>query len=413
MNETVSAEVSRKSVHMILGLLCLGLPWWFDGPGPVWIIAVVATLILTCVRSIPLLREGIGAGLHGVKRPSYGDVLFGPAVAAVFHMAEADPFLFCIPVGILTLADAAGALGGTRWGRHFYGSGEGFKSIEGSTAFFLTAAACVFFPLWLGGAAGLWTAVWIGLILGLLAMMAEGLADRGFDNLVIPVGCYFVLARLIDLDAGPLAWRFVIAVFFLVLVLTGARWSTLSGGALLGCALLGYGCAVMADFRFMLPPLGVFFCHVFVTGKNRLVGVFDHRLDAVLSHAIGCMPWVIAVERGVLQAEVGLAGVSFAMATQLGILDMATHWWVHEKPAPLWRSLLKGWGFCAFPGLIWLWPGSTELLIAAALAVTTTACGVWIFRRIKPQEFRHPTRLWVFKGVVALLSSMPALVLLS
>jgi len=412
VSEAGAAEVSRKSVHVILGLLCLGFPWWFDGPGPVWMIAAVATLVLMCLRWIPALRQGIGASLHGVKRFSYGDMLFGPAVATVFHLSDGDPFLFCIPVGILTLADAAGALGGTRWGKHLYGSGEGFKSIEGSTAFFLTAAACVFLPLWLGGATGLWIAIWVGLILGLLAMMSEGLADRGFDNIVIPVGCYFVLARLIELDAVSLVWRFGVVVFFLALVLTGARWSTLSGGALLGCALLGYGCAVMADFRFILPPLGVFFCHVFVTRKNHLVGVFDHRLDAVLSHAIGCMPWVIAVERGVLDADVGLAGVSFAMATQLGILDMATHWWVHEKPAPLLRSLVKGWGFCALPGLIWLWPGSIPLAIAAGLAVISTGCGIWIFRRIKPQEFRHPTRLWVLKGVVALLSSSPALFLL-
>jgi phytol kinase len=411
MNQPLSAEVARKSVHMALGLACLGFPWWFSSPAPVWGIAALATVVLTGIRCVPTWRSGFGARLHGVARPSYGDLLFGPAVAAVFHLSGGNAFLFCIPIGILTLADAAGAIGGTRWGRHRYGSGDGFKSIEGSLAFFLTATCCVLFPLWLGGGATFWTALWISLILGLLAMMAEGLADRGFDNLVIPLGCHFVLARLIVLDAAPLSWRFAVAVFFLVLVLTGSRWSTLSGGALLGCALLGYGCAILADFRFILPPLGVFLCHVLTTRKHRLVGSFDHRLDAVLSHAIGCLPWAIAVERNLIPANTGLAGISFAMATQLGILTMATHWRLHQTPAPLPRSLAKGWLAAALPGLLFLWPGSSTLALATGLAISASALGVLAFRNIIPATAHHPTRLWLAHGFVALLSSLPALLL--
>ncbi|MCU0750187.1 MAG: hypothetical protein MUF13_11645, partial [Akkermansiaceae bacterium] len=127
-----SAEVSRKAVHIVMGMVCMTLPWWFARPEPVWALAVIATIPLMFLRLVPALREGLGSTLHGVKRPSYGEVLFAPAVALVFDLAAGDPFLFCIPVAVLTLADAAGALGGTRWGRHRYGAGEGFKSFEGS-----------------------------------------------------------------------------------------------------------------------------------------------------------------------------------------------------------------------------------------------------------------------------------------
>lgn len=411
MNQPLSAEVARKSVHMALGLACLGFPWWFTNPAPVWWIAAFATILLTLIRCIPTWRAGFGTKLHGVARPSYGDLLFGPAVAAVFHLSGSNAFLFCIPIGILTLADAAGAIGGTRWGKHRYGSGDGFKSIEGSLAFFATAACCVLFPLWLGGATTFWTALWIGLILGLLSMMAEGLADRGFDNLVIPLGCHFVIARLIDLEAGPLSWRFAVAVFFLILVLTGSRWSTLSGGALLGCALLGYACAILADFRFILPPVGVFLCHVLTTRKHQLVGIFNHRLDAVLAHAIGCLPWAIVVERDLIPANTALAGISFAMATQLGILTMATHWRLHNKPAALPRALAKGWLAAALPGLLFLWPGSSALALAVGFAVPASVLGVLIFRYGNPVTHPHQTRLWMQYGFVALLTSLPALLL--
>jgi phytol kinase len=414
-----SPEVARKLVHVATGLTCVGFPWWFDGPGPVWVLAGLATLPLMVVRWFPALREGVGSALHGVKRPSYGEVLFAPAVAAVFHLSGGDPARFCIPVGILTLADAAGAVGGTRWGRHRYGSGDGFKSAEGSAVFLVTAVGCVVLPLWLMGGVALGSALLIGWIVGLLAMMAEGLADRGFDNLVIPLGCYLVLDRLLGLDDGALAWRLVTAVLFLVLVVTGSRWSTLSGGALLGCALLGYGCAVLADFRFILPPLGVFLCHVWVTRGNRLVGVFDHRLDAVLSVAIGCLPWVIGVERGWIDETVGLAGISYAMACQLGLLDTATSWWLRGRPAGLLRSMGKGWVCGAMPGLVGLWPGSIELMLWTGVAVVSTGVGVFGFQGVMGdgvcgQDARAtPTRVWVLKGFVGLISSLPALGLMA
>jgi phytol kinase len=241
--------------------------------------------------------------------------------------------------------------------------------------------------------------------------MAEGLADRGFDNLIIPLGCFFILSRLMDLETPALAGRFLAAAVMMAVVLTGSRWSTLSGGALLGSALLGYGCAVLGGWQFLLPPLGIFVCHVVTTRRHHFVGVFDHRLDAVLSHAIGCLPWVIAVERGWVEPLTGLAGVSFAMAMQLGILDMATHWWLKNRPATVLRSVSKGWLFAALPGLIWFWPDYERLLIPVAVALASTAAAVAIFKQVKPQEFRHPTRLWLLKGFAALIASFPAFLL--
>ncbi len=408
-----SPEVARKSVHVAMGLVCMAFPWVFEGAVAVWVLAAIATLPLVLLRVLPKLRAGLGSALHGVDRPSFGEVLFAPAVAAVFQMSGGDPFLFCIPGAVLTLADAAGALGGTRWGRHRYGAGEGFKSIEGSMMFFLTAFACVMLPLWLGGRVGFPHAALIGLILGLLAMMAEGLADRGFDNLVIPVGCFFVLNRMLDLETAPLVWRLVAAVFFLGAVLTGSRWSTLSGGALLGCALLGYGCAVLADPRFMLPPLAVFVSHVMVTRRHRLTGSFDHRLDAVLAHAIGCLPWVLLVERGVITSGAGLAGVSFAMASQLAMMTTATHWWIKEYPAGLVYSVSKGWICAAMPGLAWLWPVGWGLVLPVGLALAASVVVLAWFRHMRPHPSQHPTKIWLMEGSVSLLSSLPALLLVA
>jgi phytol kinase len=404
-----SPEVARKTIHVAMGLTCAAFPWVFERALPVWVLAAIATVPLALIRILPVLRTGVGSALHGIKRPSYGEILFSPAVAAVFALADGDPYLYLIPILILTIADAAGALVGTRWGKRRYGSGDGFKTVEGSLIFWFTAFLCGFLPLLIGGRVDVMHAFWIGLILGMLAMMAEGISDRGFDNLVLPVGCFFVLQKLLPLELPSLTGRFVVLGLLLILVMVGSRWSTLSGGALLGSALLGYGCAVIADWRFALPPVAVFVCHIVTTRKHCLTGVFDHRLDAVLSHTIACMPWVIATEFGLVSPSVALAGVSFAMGAQLAILDTATRTWIpHLRATPV-RSASKGFLVASLPGLVWLGPEWKRLLVPVAAAVAGMWMAGWLFQRIHSSYRGHVTGLWIIKGLLALAGSIPAL----
>ncbi|MFO1448417.1 MAG: hypothetical protein U1F61_09700 [Opitutaceae bacterium] len=56
-----------------------------------------------------------------------------------------------IPVALLTFADAAGAMIGTRWGRHKFATLEGTKSVEGSIAVGVTGMLATMVPLMLAG----------------------------------------------------------------------------------------------------------------------------------------------------------------------------------------------------------------------------------------------------------------------
>lgn len=404
-------EVARKAVHVAMGLGCVAFPWIFDRPLPVCVLALIASVMLGGLRMVPALRSGFGSALHGIKRISYGEVLFAPAVAAVFYGARGEPLLHVIPIGILTISDAAGALAGTRWGKRRYGCGEGFKTVEGSVIFFATALLCVFVPLVCCGRTDTVHALWIGWILATLAMMAEGLSDRGFDNLVVPLGCFFVLARLLPLDTTALTGRFVAVNLLLALVIWGSRWSTLNGGALLGGALLGYGCAVIADWRFVLPPVAVFVWHVITIRRHHLGKSFDHRLDAVLAHAIGCLPWVVLAGNGTLPKLTGLAGVSFAMAALLAMLDTATLFWLGHLPQRPLRSALKGSCVAGLPGLVWLWPYYQRLVVPAGVALVTTMAATLVLNWIRPHYQGHTTRRWMITGLLALAASLPALLL--
>jgi len=407
-----SSEGSRKSIHVLLGLTCCFFPWIFDRPQPVWILAALATIPILTLRLVPGVRKKFGDVLHGISRPSYGEILFAPAVACVFHLSGADPLLHLVPILILTLADAAGAMAGIRWGKHIYSSGSGFKSIEGSGGFLIVAFLSILVPLlWIGNT-GFSHAIWIALILATLAMMAEGFSDRGLDNIILPIGCFFILDRIIDLEIPSLAGRFIILALLLALVLTGSRWSSLSGAALLGSAMLGYGCAVLADWRFAIPPSALFICHLFTTRKRGLMKTLEHRLDAVTSLAIAATPWVLAAATELIPADVGLFGISLAMAAQLAQLDHSTRRTIDLAIHPL-RSVAKGFIIAALPGLLWLTPGSPAIALAVAIAIALTflALPVSTFSNRKIRD-SHEFAFWCFTGATSLAASTPALLLL-
>ena len=406
-----SAEVSRKSVHVAMGLACAAFPWIFDRPLPVWILALLATIPLALLRWIPALRDGIGSALHGVKRISYGEILFAPAVAAVFDLSNGDPLLHAIPVGILTVADAAGAIAGTRWGHRMYVCGTSRKSVEGSAAFLAVAFLCTFLPLWTTGRTDPLQTVLIALTLAIVSMMAEGISDRGFDNLVIPLGCHFLLARFLASSNSEMAARFAAATLLIGLVSWGARWSTLSGSALIGAALLGYGCATLADPRFVLPLVAIFICHLVTTRRHRLGASFDHRLDAVICHAIGSLPWCLAVDRGLLEPRVALAGLSFAMAQQLAYADVATQHFLRPGKVCLRSAMLKGWLVAGLPGLAWLWHHHARLALPTAVAAALTPLSAWLCHRLETRYRLSATPLWMIRGLVSLACSTPALMM--
>jgi phytol kinase len=401
-------EVARKLVHVVMGLACMAFPWVFAGPLAVWVLAALSTSALLLLRSVPSLRTGMASALHGVDRLSWGEILFAPAVAAVFHLADGDPILHVIPIAILTLADAAGALAGTRWGRRLYVCGTTRKSVEGCAAFLVIAFICTFVPLYATERVEPVEALLIGLTLAILAMMAEGMSDRGFDNLVIPLGCYFLLARMLELEAAMLLTRFVAVVLLLAVVSLTARWSTLSGSALIGGALLGYGCAILADPRFVLPPLAVFLAHLVTTRRHQLTGRLDHRLDAVLCLSIPCLAWVLAVKMTWIGASTGLAGISFAMAVLLALLKAVTCQWLRGRPFLI-VSLAKGWFVAGLPGLAWLWRDAAGMTIPLLMALALTPVAALAALRVEKAFPDYPTRLWMIRSVLALAASAPAL----
>jgi phytol kinase len=221
---TAHPETRRKLLHVGSGLLTLPFPFLFADVWPVLLLTGSTAVFLAAVKFLPPGRRRFGGILPGVGRTTFGELYFPTAVALIFWLSHGEhPIMFVVPVLVLSIADAGSAVIGMRYGTTPYGSAH--KTIEGSLAFAVVAFVCIYLPLLVWGPSrgsgqgvGQIEAVLIALTLALAVTLIEGVARRGRDNLFIPVGTYFILGALLDLDIPGLQLWLVIVVALVGLI---------------------------------------------------------------------------------------------------------------------------------------------------------------------------------------------------
>jgi len=189
-------EYLRKVPHIAMGLVTLTFPWLFAETWPVVVLTAAAGLLLVIVKAPGPLRTLMGEVVDGVKRDSLGDVYFPIAVAVLFWLTNnGDPakrILYYVPILLLTLADAAAALIGKRFGRRRFSTRDGSKSLEGSLACLIVAFLCIYVPLAISYREQIHNLL-IAALTAQLVTVLEAVAWRGLDNLFIPFGAYLAL----------------------------------------------------------------------------------------------------------------------------------------------------------------------------------------------------------------------------
>lgn len=406
----LSPELSRKAVHVGMGFVCLSFPWLFREAWPVVLLAVLAVITLGAVRLLPALRSRVGGVLCGVERHSLGEIYFPIAVAAVFLLAGGNVLLYVIPVLTLTLADSVGALIGVRYGYAHYRTDEGFKSAEGSIAFFTAAFLSCHIPLLLFSDTGRAESLLIGLTAGFIVMLLEAIAWRGQDNLIIPIGMYFLLSFYLPLNEWELLGRFLLVLALVLLVMLVRNRTTLSDSAILAGALSGYAVWAFGGRFWIFPPLLLFVIYVWLPSfpkSSRPV----QNLHAVTRVMAGGLLWV------------GLAHVFdrdfllpylLCMAAHTGNIITARLRIVRERipmrtVASIALLLASGaflllaaggvaLGLLSFRSLFWI-------PVAVAISIT-------LFIPVWPPEHRDDQRLriWLSETAIAILVSLLGLI---
>jgi dolichol kinase len=181
----------RDLLHVAAGVWVLGWPFWHHWSAPVAITAGAVLLIAIG----PILARRIPAAASFRNSVSDEDerwvgLVFYTLAFALFTAAGMclDRYPAAAALWALCLGDGVGGAVGRRLGRRFFSvPGGKRKSLEGSAAVALCAAAGVALA---GAYFGEPIALGRTVVLGLVASLAEALSPRATDNLFVPLAVW-------------------------------------------------------------------------------------------------------------------------------------------------------------------------------------------------------------------------------
>jgi phytol kinase len=381
-------ELLRKILHVGMGLVAVAFPWLFDRSWPVLVLGGLSIGGMIALRTVKGLAGGVGTIISGVHRVSLGELYFPLAIAIQWYLylyeggpSEIRALLYCIPLLLLTLADAVAALVGVNYGRWRYTTADGLKSTEGSFAFFLCAFLCVHVPLLLATETGKAETLLIAVLLAWVATLFEAIAWGGLDNLVLPLVAHLLLKIYLGLSVAELEMRVAITAVLMVFVLVYRTRTTLQGSAVLGACLVGYISWALGGWRWLLAPLILFLAYTQLSPRTESNSRRIHNIHAVLGVTAAGLIWLFLCR--LLDRPEFLYLFTLAFAAELAIIAVArlSYDYPHLSAPPLLAvCVLQGWALLFVPYLVLEWsePLCLRCVLGALPGVALAAVGFYL-----------------------------------
>lgn len=316
----LAPEISRKIIHISLGLTTLSFPWIFHETWPVWLMSIVSIGLLLILR-YSKLRNNLGASLHSVNRHSFGEICFPLSVAILFQLSHQEPVFYIISILVLTLADALAALIGVYYGKAHYDASEGIKSFEGSFFFFITAFLCIQIPLLLMTDFSNVNIILVAFFIALLITLCEAVSWQGLDNLFIPLGVYVTLTNYLNYQTYTLLLLSLTLIFIIICGFYLRAKSTMNLSALLFCIVIGFLYVTLDPFSFVIP-LGMFLLYSYIIRKQQKELINSHNVLTVFYLNIGGFFWAFLNNNGHNEFVMEF---SVYYCIQMGIIS-----WIHN-----------------------------------------------------------------------------------
>jgi dolichol kinase len=247
-------ELTRKLVHIVGGLGCLLFPFFISSPLVVVLMAGVFAAVFAFGQKSDLLQC-----LSSVGRKSRGSEYYPIAVAFLFYVSQGRWWLYFVSILILTLADAAAALIGGRFGRLRYKVGaEDTKSVEGSMVFLAITFLIIAGLLYLLTAADLEMCLLIAFLVAVLLTGIEAISVGGTDNVFIPVLTCYALLKIITKPVAEVRFQVIsMVVIFISIVLLSRVVRLLSVRDFIIFFIFTYGTWSLGSTDWSIP---VFIC---------------------------------------------------------------------------------------------------------------------------------------------------------
>jgi phytol kinase len=404
-------ELVRKLFHISGGAVGLVLPWLFDSIAPVLVLAALVAAAFLAMRFVHGLRHGVGQVLFGVERQTIGELCFLVSMCLLFWFARGNKLLYSVPLLMLALADTSAALIGEQYGkRPLHMSGDR-KSLEGVTAFFLTAFFCVHVPVLLWGETGRLESLLIGVNSSIMVMMAEAAAWWGMDNLIIPIWGYMVLKSQLGMGVPELGSDLA---FLLSLALVMRLWrdrTTLGDDALFGATLWGYVVWAVGGWRWIAAPLIQLLAYATVTYRAPADQLRGFRFPVVLAQIAGSVVWLLIYRESGVQALFYPFVACFG--ANVAIIALVRH--KFAVPDLPWRRALsanvaKGM-LVVVPSVLVMDGVTTAGALDIAACLIAVAAATAIFYRMQPglADFPVDARRWILQSVTVAATSTLAL----
>lgn len=427
-------EWTRKAVHFACGLVALGFPLLFGSPWTVLALGALSALMMLATR-----RAGLMGSVHGVERSSRGDVYYPLAIVLLFLLARDRPVLYAVSLLTLVVGDALAAVLGQRYGRATYLVEGGRRSWEGSAVFFLASFLLVHLPLLLLTDVGRAHSVLVALQVALLVTSFEAVSLGGNDNLVVPLGTYYLLVKMLPKTPALIGAQVLAQLGFLALAaLIAWRTRALTASGAIAAHLVLYAAFSLGAPAWSVAPglalAGLVALDRFSTqARERRAGggvlentPHGHQVLAVFYVSIVAVLLIFADntfatflrERGarLAAAEPHPFYVPFvsALAAQVGTLAYAflrTGGGMGRRPRAVVGALAAALGFVTVaPASLWLAPGRVS---TGALAVAAAICavGLTFYLIVRSLRWKPRTALWDFRLQAASVALAVLLVL--
>ncbi|MBK6465655.1 MAG: hypothetical protein IPF96_01275 [Rhodobacter sp.] len=260
-------EVARKIVHVAASGIAIPLPWVFPDAWPVWLLLGLSLAAMLAMRT-PLLA-GPGRALHSVERRSWGDVLLVISVGLVLLLHRGEPVLYILPLLVLALGDAAAALTGSTYGRTFYLTEDGRKSVEGSTMLFLVTLILAMACLLLLTEIGRGPLIVVAVAIAVFATVIEADSWRGFDNLFLPMGVFLFLSNIVGVSGDTSQPRMALPLLAMVLSYGISRMAGMNPQVSRIHAVALFLILSATNFWNAILPAGVLVVHAIVSARRQ------------------------------------------------------------------------------------------------------------------------------------------------
>jgi phytol kinase len=289
---SLSPELSRKTVHIGMGLICSIFPLLFHSGWPVYFLAVSAVASLIILRSVPFLKHNVGSPLHGVDRDSFGEIYFPVSIALIWFVSHENSLYYSLSILVLAFADAFAALVGSQYGQQRYTTKEGYKTWEGSGIFFTITFLFIHIPLLLFTDVGRAESILIAVLIGILVTIIEAVSWRGLDNFFIPLCVCFFLNIYQGYDAGQILVRVLFLVSVILLLFFVRSRLKLDDASLLGASLVTYLVITVGGWKWGVAPFILFINYLYLGPNKTTAEERVHNIYALLSVTFSGFIWL-------------------------------------------------------------------------------------------------------------------------